>query len=140
MEILRYIQSKSSGYAIKLGDRRSALAKSHSAINHQLHVRIIALCRYTNTRSLFIILFVLTVAITDDYLPKFQKMVDRAQALRPTTAKYLQAKNLYVKSLQSEIGSYMHFRNFLATGSKTEDNTSTQLYYQIPLPLLIIEL
>jgi hypothetical protein len=49
------------------------------------------------------------------------------QALQPTTAKYLQAKDLYIKSLQSEIGSYMHFRNFLITGNKTEDDTSTQL-------------
>jgi hypothetical protein len=67
------------------------------------------------------------ILITDKYLPEFQKLVSRAQALQPTTTKYLQAKDLYVKSLQSEIGSYMHFRNFLVTGSKTEDNTSTQL-------------
>jgi hypothetical protein len=67
------------------------------------------------------------VLVTDKYLPQFQKLVSRAQALQPTTIKYLQAKELYIKSLQSEIGSYMHFRNFLATGSKTEDNISTQL-------------
>jgi hypothetical protein len=67
------------------------------------------------------------ILITDKYLPEFQKLASRAQALQPTTTKYLQAKDLYVKSLQSEIGSYRHFRNFLATGSKTEDNTSTQL-------------
>jgi hypothetical protein len=59
-------------------------------------------------------------------LQEFQKLVSRAQALQPYTSKYLQAKDLYVKSLQSEIGSYMHFRNFLATGNKTEDDTSTQ--------------
>jgi hypothetical protein len=58
---------------------------------------------------------------------QFQKLVSRAQALQPSTAKYLQAKDLYVKSLQSEIASYRHFRNFLATGNKTEDDTSTQL-------------
>jgi hypothetical protein len=67
------------------------------------------------------------VLLTDKYLPQFQKLVSRAQALQPSTIKYLQAKELYIKSLQSEIGSYMHFRNFLATGSKTEDNISTQL-------------
>ena len=60
-------------------------------------------------------------------MPEFQKLVKRAQALQPTTVKYLQAKDLYVKSLQSEIGSYMHFRNFLATGNNTDDNISTQL-------------
>ena len=67
------------------------------------------------------------ISITDNYLPKFQKLVNRVQALQPTTIKYLQAKDLYIKSLQSEIGSYMHFWNFLATGNKTEDNISTQL-------------
>jgi len=67
------------------------------------------------------------VLITDKYLPQFQKLVTRAQALQPITTKYLQAKDLYVKSLQSEIGSYMHFRNFLATGNNTEDDISSQL-------------
>jgi hypothetical protein len=67
------------------------------------------------------------VLITDRYLPEFQKLVSRAQALQPTTPKYLQAKDLYIKSLQSEIESYMYFRSFLVTGDRTEDNTSTQL-------------
>ena len=67
------------------------------------------------------------ILITDKYLPEFHKLVDRAQALQPTTTKYLEAKNLYVKSLQSEIGSYRHFRSFLATGNNTENNISTQL-------------
>jgi hypothetical protein len=67
------------------------------------------------------------ILITDKYLPEFHKLVSRAQALQPATAKYLQAKDLYINSLQSEIGSYMHFRNFLVTGNKTEDDTSTQL-------------
>jgi hypothetical protein len=67
------------------------------------------------------------ILITDKYLPEFQKLVNRAQALQPTTTKYLQAKSFYIKSLQSEIGSYVHFRNFLVTGNKTEDDISTQL-------------
>jgi hypothetical protein len=67
------------------------------------------------------------IFITDKYLPEFHKLVYRAEALQPTTAKYLEAKDLYVKSLQSEIGSYRHFRNFLVTANSTEDNISTQL-------------
>jgi hypothetical protein len=67
------------------------------------------------------------ISITDNYLPEFQKLVNRAQALQPTTPEYLQAKDLYVKSLQSEIGSYIHFRKFLITGNRTEDGMSTQL-------------
>jgi hypothetical protein len=67
------------------------------------------------------------ILITDKYLPEFQELVNRAQALQPTTTKYLQAKCLYIESIQSEIGSYVHFRNFLVTGNKTEDDISTQL-------------
>jgi hypothetical protein len=67
------------------------------------------------------------ILITDKYLPEFHRLVSRAQALQPTTTKYLQAKDLYIKSLQSEIGSYRHLRNFLVMGNNTEDNISTQL-------------
>ncbi|MFL6362901.1 MAG: hypothetical protein ACJ709_05610 [Nitrososphaeraceae archaeon] len=67
------------------------------------------------------------ISVTDNYLPKFEKLVNRAEALQPTTAKYLQAKDLYIKSIQSEMGSYKHFRNYLVTSNKTEDDISTQL-------------
>jgi hypothetical protein len=67
------------------------------------------------------------ISVTDNYLPKFEKLVNRAEALQSTTAKYLQAKDLYIKSIQSEMGSYKHFRNYLVTGNKTEDDISTQL-------------
>ena len=67
------------------------------------------------------------ISITDSYLPKFQKLVNRVQTLQPTTPEYLKAKDLYVISLESEIASYMHFRNFLVTGNMIEDDTSTQL-------------
>jgi hypothetical protein len=67
------------------------------------------------------------ISVTDNYLPEFEKLVNRADSLQPTTAKYLQAKDFYIKSIQSEIGSYKHFRTFLITGNKTEDDISTQL-------------
>lgn len=67
------------------------------------------------------------VSITENYLPKFQKLVNRAEALQPTTAKDFQAQNCYIKSLHSELESYKHFRNFLATGNPAEDDRSTQL-------------
>jgi hypothetical protein len=67
------------------------------------------------------------ISVTDNYLPKFQKLVNRAEALQPITEKYLQAKDLYIKSLQSEIESYKHFRTFLITGNNTEDDISTHL-------------
>ena len=67
------------------------------------------------------------VRITDNYLPKFQKLIDRAESLKPTADNYNQAKGLYIKSLQSEMESYRHFRNFLTTGNHIEDEKSTQL-------------
>jgi len=66
------------------------------------------------------------ISITDTYLPKFENLVNKAESLQQNSSKYLQASDLYIKSLQSEIESYKHFRSFLATGNKTEDELSTQ--------------
>src|SRR6266487_3173453 len=65
--------------------------------------------------------------VTDNYLPMFQKLVGGVEALKPTTENYLQAKEWYIKSLQSEIESYRHFRNFLENGSPIENEKSTHL-------------
>ncbi|MDQ6669047.1 MAG: hypothetical protein M3Y53_12600, partial [Thermoproteota archaeon] len=67
------------------------------------------------------------MSVTDHYLPMFQILVGRAEALKPTTENYIQAKGWYIKSLQSEIESYRHFGNFLENGSPIEDEKSTQL-------------
>jgi hypothetical protein len=67
------------------------------------------------------------ISVTDKYLPMFQKLVGRTEALKPTTENYIQAKEWYIKSLLSEIESYRHFRNFLENGSSIEDEKSTQL-------------
>jgi hypothetical protein len=67
------------------------------------------------------------ISITDSYLPKFQKLIDNAKALQPGTENYAQARDLYIKSLQSEMESYRHFRNFLATNNPAEDRISTEL-------------
>jgi hypothetical protein len=66
------------------------------------------------------------VSITDDYVPKFEKIVKEAQALHPPQ-KYSQALDLILKSYNSEILSYKHFRNYLVTGSPIEDEKSTEL-------------
>lgn len=67
------------------------------------------------------------ISVTDNYLPKFQQLVYKAEALQATNGKYIQALNLYIKSLQSEIESYKHFRNFLVSGNSSENEVSTQL-------------
>ena len=66
---------------------------------------------------------------TDEYLPKFQQLVDRANRLQPTE-KYKNAQDSLVKSLESERQSYEHFRNYLVTGNPAENETSTQLFTQ----------
>ena len=66
------------------------------------------------------------ISITDNYLPKFQSLVDRAKLL-PDSEKYIQARDFNIKLFQSEIESYKHFRNLLATGNNEEDSKSTQL-------------
>jgi hypothetical protein len=67
------------------------------------------------------------MSVTDNYLPKFQQLVDKAEALQATNGKYIQALDLYIRSLQSEIESYKHFRNFLVSGNSSENEVSTQL-------------
>ena len=66
------------------------------------------------------------ISITDSFLPKFENLIDNAKSLiYPKKYKYVQ--EALVNSLQSETESYKHFRNYLVTGSKTEDDISTDL-------------
>ena len=66
------------------------------------------------------------ISITDHYLPKFQLVVDRAKSL-PDSEKYSKVRGFTIQSFQSEIESYKHFRNLLATDNNAEDGKSTQL-------------
>lgn len=66
------------------------------------------------------------ISITDSYIPKFEDLTNLARnisypdELRPIY-------DALVNSLASETDSYKHFRNYLATGNKTEDDISTGL-------------
>jgi hypothetical protein len=66
------------------------------------------------------------VSKTDEYLPKFQQLVDRARNGLQPTEKYKSAQDYLIKSLDSERQSYEHFRNYLITGNPAENETSTQ--------------
>jgi hypothetical protein len=68
------------------------------------------------------------ISITNDYLIKFQQISERAQELLPPSEGYERALELFAKSVQSEIASHIHFRNFLATGNLKEDERSIQLF------------
>ena len=65
------------------------------------------------------------VSITDQYLPKFQSLVDRAKALQPPQ-KFTRSRDFLGLSFQSEMESYKHFRTFLTTGLRAEDDVSTK--------------
>ena len=60
------------------------------------------------------------ISITNDYLPEFQNIVESVQELKPPSKEYRIVLDLYAKSIQSEIASHMHFRNFF-TNFKIED-------------------
>jgi hypothetical protein len=66
------------------------------------------------------------VLITDSYIPKFENLVNSAQNM--TFPKdYKNIHDALVNSLKSETDSYKHFRNYLVSGNKTEDEISTDL-------------
>jgi len=65
------------------------------------------------------------IAITNNYLPIFQNLVNESRILQ-TTEQYHSTSALYTKSLEAELQSYVHFRNFLSTGNPTESEASTR--------------
>lgn len=68
------------------------------------------------------------ISITNDYLQRFQDIVEKITGLKPPSAEYKRALDLFVKSIQSEMASHTHFQNFLATGDLKEDERSIQLF------------
>jgi hypothetical protein len=68
------------------------------------------------------------ISITNEYLQKFQQIAERVQELIPPSEGYGRALDLFAKSIQSEMASHIHFRNFLATGNLKEDERSIQLF------------
>src|SRR6478672_8433440 len=65
-------------------------------------------------------------SITDAYLPKFQEMANKVENLNPPD-RFKKTVEFSVKSIQSEMQSYMHFRNFLITNNPKENETSNAL-------------
>ncbi len=66
------------------------------------------------------------ISITDSFVPKFVNLVNSAQNM--TFPKdYKNIHDALVNSLKSETDSYKHFRNYLVSGNKTEDEISTDL-------------
>ncbi len=67
------------------------------------------------------------ISITNDYLPRYKALVNESKKLNPPTKQYQNAAELYTKSIELELDSDVHFRNFLSTGNLAENETSTKL-------------
>ena len=66
------------------------------------------------------------IAITDNYLPKYQSLINESKSLQPPK-QFQNATDLYTKSLESELQSNNHFRNYLLTNNSTESKLSSKL-------------
>ena len=62
---------------------------------------------------------------TDTYLPRYQELITKTKDLQ-TPTNYENVTNLYAKSLESELQSNTHFRNYLLTGNSTQNEASQQ--------------
>jgi len=69
------------------------------------------------------------ISIIDTYKPKYQSLIDRAQAL-DTPDRYVNARDLLIRSVQSEMESNDHFRIYLVNGDPNEYKTSSDLLTQ----------
>jgi hypothetical protein len=61
------------------------------------------------------------ISIINNYLPKYENLVNESKTLH-----YQNATDLYTKSLGSELQSYVHFRNYLLTNNSTENKLSSK--------------
>ncbi|UVS69853.1 hypothetical protein [Nitrososphaera viennensis] len=65
--------------------------------------------------------------IVDKYMPRYQSLIDRANALE-TPERYTEARGLLVKAIQTEKDSNEHFREYLLTGNKAEYDKALDLF------------
>ena len=66
------------------------------------------------------------ITITDNYKPKYESLINKAKALQPPK-QFQNGTDLYVKSVESELQSNNHFRNYLPTNNATENELSNKL-------------
>jgi hypothetical protein len=66
------------------------------------------------------------ITITDNYKPKYESLINKAKALQPPE-QFQNGTDLYIKSIESELQSNNHFRNYLATNNATENELSNKL-------------
>ncbi|TLY08181.1 MAG: hypothetical protein E6K88_06505 [Thaumarchaeota archaeon] len=66
------------------------------------------------------------ISVINQYLPKYQELIDRAEAL-DTPERYKESQGYLVSAIESEKQSNEHFRNYLVTGDKQEYDRSSDL-------------
>ncbi len=66
------------------------------------------------------------ITITDNYKPKYESLINKAKALQ-SPKQFQNGTDLYIKSVESELQSNNHFRNYLATKNVTENELSNKL-------------
>src|SRR5215469_2081534 len=65
------------------------------------------------------------ISITNSYLPKYENLVGHSKALQPPK-QFQNGTDLYTKSLESELQSYIHFKNYLSTNNSAENELSSK--------------
>lgn len=67
------------------------------------------------------------IGVIDSYQPRYQEILDRAQAL-DTPDRYKVARENLVKAVDAEMQSNQHFRNYLTNGDPEEYRKSIDLF------------
>ena len=65
------------------------------------------------------------ITITDRYLSQFEELENEASDLAVPSG-HEDIKESFIKSISSEAASYEHFKNYLATGNRTENDLSNE--------------
>ncbi len=65
------------------------------------------------------------ITITDRYLPQFEELENEASNLAVPSG-HEDIKESFIKSISSEAASYEHFKNYLTTGNRTENDLSNE--------------
>jgi len=66
------------------------------------------------------------IQVIDQYLPRYDQLIDRAKALN-SPERYNSAKEYLISTIQLERDSYQHFRNYLVTANQSEYQQSSDL-------------
>lgn len=67
------------------------------------------------------------ISITDRYLPQFKELENEANSLDVPFGQE-NIKESFIKSISSEAASYEHFKNYLSSGNRTENDLSNDKF------------